>query len=239
MNGKKTTIALALGLAFAACKAGSEGAGPSAPASAAPSRSIGPAVMLRHEVFSVAVRDAIVRGDLATAQRNARDLGAIRVNGSPEIAERAQTMSDAAKAIAAAPDLSAAARATGGLVQTCADCHARLTGPTRLAIEPAPRDEGGRRGRMRRHVWAMNELWDGLVGNSEAPWRAGAAALADPALASSELIPAKSRTPEVERLAEDVRTLGARAAAADDTTVRAGLYGELLATCADCHARTR
>ena len=222
-----------------ACKDHDRVPSTSPPIGAATVRSIGPAVMLRHEVFSVAVRDAIVRGDLALARQNAVELGAVTVSGSPEVVERAKEMQDVSKALAHAPDLVSAAHEVGALARTCADCHARLTGPTRLDVRPAPSEERGREGRMRRHVWAMSALWDGLVGNSEAPWRAGAAVLADGSLAASELVPPRSRDPEIALSAASVRSLGTLAMAASDTGVRAKLYGDLLATCADCHARAR
>ena len=239
----KSIVVLCFAVAVAACRGGNqENGGPATPPSAAGTvqvRSVTPAVMLRHEIYGLAVRDAIVRGDLESARRNARDLGAVQVRGTPEVVDYARPMNEASATIAGAPDLGAAARATGALVQSCADCHARMTGPTRAIAVPAPLPERGRVPRMRRHAWAMNELWDGLVGNSEDPWHGGAEVLADPSLAAAELVPKKSSTPEVDRLAASVQTLGQRAQATNDTAARAVIYGELVATCADCHARTR
>lgn len=232
---------LGMTLVLIACKGSTESGTSPAPSVASTSvRGLKPAMMIRHEVLAIGVRDALIQGDLDAAHRNATDLGSVKMGGSPEIDERAQAMRSAASRIATAPDLAAASRATGELVRTCSDCHARLTGPTRLEIDPAPRtDDSARRARMRRHVWAMNELWDGLVGNSEEPWRAGAAVLADPALGPAELVPSRSATPEIEQMAKTLQKLGARAQATSDTTLRSEAYGEILSTCAGCHARTR
>lgn len=239
----RSTLALALFLLLAGC-AGCRENRDRAPTTSptigsSPMRPLGPAVMMRHEVLSISVREAIVRGDLGSARRNAVELGAVTVGGSPELLERSKDLSAAADAIAQAPDLAAAARATGAMVRTCGDCHARLTGPTRLEVAPPPPLEGGRRVRMRRHNWAMNRLWDGLVANSEEPWRAGAEVLADAKLPPGDLVPRANRAPEVEQIAASVSVLGQRALAASDTNVRSEIYGELLTTCADCHGRVR
>ncbi len=241
---------LALSLALLGCiacnKSTGEGGSPTASTSSPHEgardtprlRPLGPAVMLRHEILSVAVRDAVVRGDLDAARRNAKELGAVTVGGTPEIVEHAKEMNAVAARIAAAPDLAAAARGTGALAKTCADCHARLTGPTKLAAEPAPR-AAGREARMQRHAWAVGELWDGLVDNSEDPWRKGSAALADPTLPATELVPPKRSSPEVEAQAKGLKQLGERAQATTDTALRSEAYGDILATCATCHARVR
>lgn len=236
-------VVLAISLflaAVAGCRENHDRAPSTSPTiGSSPMRPLGPAVMIRHEVLSIAIREAIVRGDLATTRRNAVELGAVTVGGSPELLERSKDLTKAADAIAHAEDLPAAAHATGGLVRTCADCHARLTGPTQLEVTTPMPPEGGRSASMRRHNWAMNRLWDGLVSNSEVPWHAGADALSDPALAAQDLVPPKRSTPEVQQLAGSMIALGRRAAAASDTGVRAEIYGELLATCADCHRQIR
>ncbi|MCW5812624.1 MAG: hypothetical protein KIT84_16465 [Labilithrix sp.] len=221
---------LLLAIALAACKGGSE---PTTAPAPAPARTVSTTAMFRHEVLGLAVHDALVRGDVEGARRNARDLAARATidGGSAEVVEGTSAMRAAAEQVAAA--------AMGALAQTCADCHARLAGPVRLEAGWPPRREPDRRAQMLRHAWAMNALWDGLIGNSEPPWREGAAVLADPAIAAKELVPKKTTTPEIDALRGSVEHLGARAAAASDTGVRATIYGELLATCADCHARAR
>lgn len=234
----KTRAAAALVL-LTACKANPEGP-PRAASSVdtTQTRSVSTTLMFRHEVLGLAVRDAVKRGDLPGAQRNARDLAArATLDASPELSEGTQAMRSAATAVANAQDLHAAATATGELVRTCATCHARLTGPVRLEVGIPPRPEPDLRVRMLRHAWAMDELWNGMIGNTEPPWKAGATVLADPALAQSELVPKKTSSPQVDALAQSVERLGHRAVAASDTSVRAAIYGELLATCADCHTR--
>jgi len=226
----KPTFFAALLAVVAACKANPERTPPA----------VTSGTMFRHEVLGLAVHDAIARGDLDGARRNARDLAArATLDASPEAAEGMAAMKSAASAIAAAPDLRSAGTTTGELVRTCAECHARLTGPVRLDVGWPPRREPDRRTQMLRHAWAMNELWNGMIGNSEDPWRAGAAVLADAGLAATELVPKKTSTTEVDALATSVASLGRRAALTSDTALRAEIYGQLLATCADCHTRTR
>lgn len=175
--------------------------------------------MLRHELLALDVRDAVIHGDLTAARANAFRFAGLRISRGRtiEYEEGAIEARQVAASVAAAPDLERTAAAVGQLAKTCADCHARMSGPTRLVPEPVPH----RAGRMTGHAWAMNELWSGIVGNSEEPWHAGAAALA-------------SEAPTTE-----VRAIAERAARASDPNARAAVYGELLATCARCHATTR
>ena len=88
---------------------------------------------------------------------------------------------------------------------------------------------------MRRHQWAMDRLWDALVVPSDDAWNAGALALAEAPLVPEQLTPSKSPAPRVAELAQTVHDLGLKAASADRGDARAEVYGELLATCAECH----
>ena len=248
LTTERTRALPALLLAVAACAtsggSGREVAPRGAPSvSSAPAGSISAASMLRHELLGVAVRDAVIRGDLPAARRDAFQLAGLDIfaSGPPDYEERAVDFRHTASSIVAAEDIRTAAYGVGELAKACSGCHARLTGPTRIDVQPVPlAKDDGPRGRMHLHAWAMNELWNGMIGNSEPPWRAGTALLADADPGTIELAPEKrSSASPVHPLATSMRDLGQRAALASDPDVRASIYGELLATCASCHRRMR
>ena len=139
-----------------------------------------------------------------------------RVHG-PEH-ERMQT---AARDLSTAPTLAAALRNQARIAVACGDCHAR-TG-ARGAFERntiAPRDDQTSASQLRRHRWAADRVWDGVVGASEVQWRAGLEVFAH------------------EMAVSRVREVATRALAnpADD---RAQHYGDLLVSCTSCHPATR
>lgn len=193
--------------------------------------------MGRHDVMAVRARDAIVAGDFDAARVAARALTVVEIPPRARaFDEKIAGMHTAAARVATSADDSLP-REFGELARTCSDCHARLGGPTTVEIGAPPAATPGVPARMSRHVWAVDKLWIGLVFNSEAPWGAGAEVLADPSLSSGELVQNETAVVEVDALAAAVAHLGARAKVAYGPGVRARLYGDLLATCAQCHAR--
>ena len=147
-------------------------------------------------------------------------------------------MFDDMKAAAArstgASDLKEAGRDVGLVARTCGDCHTSFGRPG-ILVEPPGAMSSGAHASMRRHQWAMDRLWDALVVPSDDAWNAGALALAEAPLVPEQLTPSKSPAPRVEELAQTVHDLGLKAASADRGDARAEVYGELLATCAECH----
>lgn len=233
---KKTFQILGLLAAHIDCASPEVGNGKSAGAVAAQPSA---AVMERHALLAEQIRDAITRGDLEHAQRDARRLGAIVSNaGSPDYEERLQRMRIATRAIASAPDVTTAAHRFGGLAAACAGCHARLGGPSWVDVSGTPPGPMGSAWAMSKHAWAMNQMYNGLLYNSEAPWSAGADLLADRALWADEILPGKTWPEGSDRITPSLSALGRQAQATSDEDLRAKLYGELLATCGACHART-
>lgn len=83
---------------------------------------------------------------------------------------------------------------------------------------------------MARHQWAADRLWEGIVGPSDSHWRSGLYVLANTHLTSIEV--------DRPALANRMRTLALDAynVPAKSLAERAATYGELLVTCAQCHA---
>jgi hypothetical protein len=192
--------------------------------------------MQGHERHGDAMRDAVARGDLDDARVEARLLAELRIEGPT--GELWKHMFDAMRAAAArsvsANDLKDVSRDVALVARTCGDCHITFGRPG-ILIEPPGALSSGLRASMQRHQWAAERLWDGLVVPSDDAWYAGALALSEAPLSPEDLTPGKSPVPRVSELARTVHNLGVKAASAQSVDARAGLYGDVLATCAECH----
>jgi len=141
---------------------------------------------------------------------------------------------EAAAQLSRAVDIAAACRLEAELAGACASCHdaagarPEFTWPGRT-----PADDGTVEKRMARHVWATDRMWEGVVGASDESWRAGLAVLAEAPLAGTKT------TPERITHARTLQRLAAGALSDQLATSVAGrtrVYGELLTSCASCHA---
>jgi cytochrome c556 len=185
--------------------------------------------MDEHFMDISAIRDAVVDGDLATVTELSERLQ-VRESESDHPTEWDAHI-DAVVALAgelrAADGLAPAAAKTAELGAACGACHHALDvhPPFDDAVEPGDDDSGA--GIMRRHQWATERLWEGVVGPSDWAWTRGADAFADPpgCVAGTDL-----------EICATLHALGPRLVAATEPDTRATLYGELLGTCAACHA---
>jgi hypothetical protein len=84
---------------------------------------------------------------------------------------------------------------------------------------------------MRLHAWGVARLHEGLLGPSSERWLQGTATFA--ALPGCE-----QPEPARRELCSRVKALAHRAHVAETAEARVHLYGELLGTCAACHARS-
>jgi hypothetical protein len=183
-------------------------------------------------------RDSIINGELelmreplqALAIYEYKDIvpgawidGIGRVQLLAGVAAKAQTTAQAASGIAA-------------IANECGQCHrATIEQPVFDAIEPLEAQAPGEsfRQRMRRHGWALDRMWEGLVLPSENAWARGASALADAPYGAPRTEP--PLRPEARNALEALRTLGAKAAEAQGWPARGGVYAELLVGCSSCH----
>ncbi len=192
--------------------------------------------MQGHERHGDAMRDAVERGDLDGAKTEAKLLAELGIEGPT--GKLWKQLFDAMKAAAgrsaSASDLKDASRDVALVARTCGDCHTTFGRPA-ILIEPPGALSPGMRASMQRHQWATERLWDGLVVPSDDAWNAGALALSEAPLMPEQLTPGKSPVPKVGELARTVHDLAVKAAGADRVDARADVYGELLATCAECH----
>jgi len=130
-------------------------------------------------------------------------------------------------------DMDAIAERVGHLGAACGSCHQDTGGGPRFVVAPPPPGSASQAGTMILRLWAVDRMWDGLVGPSTEAWQAGTVALnqewqkAGPAHFTSDGHRASGEA-ESHRIADE-------AARATTQENRAAVYGELLATCNGCH----
>lgn len=193
--------------------------------------------MNAHFDQALTMRTAVVAGELDGAKTAASAL--VEQFGGTEGEKSVATV---ARSVAEAGDLGAAAKGTAEVAAACGRCHAASEIELRFPEAPDPGAAAeGTPMHMQRHDWASEQLWRGLVGNYETAWARGGAGLAESALHKGELDEAAKASVDesVVELASTVHGLGARAREATELKQRVQIFGELLDTCADCHAKTR
>ena len=194
--------------------------------------------MWRHFNQVGQVQSAVIAGDLDAAKVAAtwvaeRDsIGNLPANLRPfEGQLRAQ-----ARTASRAPTIAAAALATGQIGKSCGDCHQASGTPLKFNyVATPPKSEQPVTAAMLRHQWGADRMWNGLIGNSDSSWAAGARALAEESTYSELFNPRSAKGDAMRGLAAAVRRLGREAAGTTDPNRRAQQYGELLGTCAACH----
>ena len=190
--------------------------------------------MEKHFDASMALRAALVAGDLAAGQAAARSIAGLPAwtppatgpGATPEDAAVWRAGYDAVRAAAGsaaqAPDLDALGARVGQLAAACAACHQDTQGGPRPAPDeialyaPLVADHASRLD------FASWFAWLGVVSPSDAAWSASLPALA-----------ALSGTPGGEAPARAALVARASVAPASE---RPALYGQVLATCGRCHA---
>ena len=125
-----------------------------------------------------AVMTAVIAGDLAAVKQPAGWLASHEpAEGLPDDWEPFVTdMQAAARVAEEATDIATAAVATGEMALLCGACHTAVGQGTAFAFMTQP-EETGVTGHMKRHSWALDQLWQGLIGPSEESWQQGAQGL--------------------------------------------------------------
>lgn len=193
--------------------------------------------MAHHFDHATRARDALVRGDLEGARTAARELTRIETSEVPASwTPHLAPLERAARGVADAMDLDAAALAFGEVARACGSCHRALEARVSMTDVPPPLGDD-LRSHMQKHLWATDRIWEGLIVPSNTRFVAGCGALADAPLDPAALMPNRTASPEVSEIANHVHDLGRNCSRATDGAVQAQFYGELLRTCADCHRR--
>jgi len=190
--------------------------------------------MQRHFEDLRTVERLLVSGNLDDAKALAFMLSKSEADpGLAPWAAQSREVVSAARALAAARNVDEALRREARVAAACGDCHLRTYDMP--MFEPpaiAPPDRHTVAARMARHQWAVDRIWESMVGASDQHWRAGLDVLATTPLPFAEV-------PDAAALGNRLQVL-ARAALAkrgkSTSAGRATTYGELLVTCERCHA---
>lgn len=185
------------------------------------------------------IEQALMVGDLARVKAEAGYLAQHpEPTGMDGWKPHVDAMRVAARQVETAPDLIAAAGLTGPLDLECAHCHLARAAIVAFSWEPLPADDGTVPIRMQRHRWATSRLREGLIGPADALWLQGAEVLSAPELEALMAVRFEARD-DARDLLDRIRTLARQAPSAETVEARAGLYGDMLATCTSCHERIR
>ena len=191
--------------------------------------------MREHFLLGAAIRDAIIHADLAAVREPAMWLAEHPQDDLPASAEgKVREMQRLSAEVAKAPDLTQAARGMARLAAACGSCHTAVKAtPTLIAAMPHGED-ASLAGHMRKHNRAADLLYRGLVVPSDHSWNQGADSLTgDPV--ELELKRGSAPQPEIEALAKQLHDLAQQARKAGNPKSRSEVYGQMLATCSQCH----
>jgi cytochrome c553 len=182
------------------------------------------------------LEEAIVRGDLESAKEAAQWIAEHQeVAGLPVGTESYVTATkNAARAVAASASLGNAGVAAAFAVAACGECHAAAKVTPKMPEVSAPPTGPGVAAHMFVHKYAVDLMYRGMVGPSETLWKQGAEVLKGSPLRDNDL----TKVPEeIVALETRVHDLARRAAQATDAGSRIAIYGELIGSCASCHAK--
>jgi len=179
------------------------------------------------------IQEAVVSGDLEATRRPARWLATHQGREfPPAAAEALEMMRNEGRIMQEQNELLAVARTLGRMGLACGSCHTATKVNVGFTVTEPPASSASPREHMQRHAWAVDRLWEGLAGPSDASWRAGAGALVH--------MPVDfGGNDQANRLANRVHELSDKATAAATPRDRAQVYGDLLETCALCHSALR
>jgi hypothetical protein len=194
--------------------------------------------MREHYDMASAIQHLVIRNDLYDVMVIARMIA--DAPESPGL-QRWQTdisfLRGNARELSRAPTNEEACRRTARLVATCANCHIdSKVGGLFTSFPPPPSDGTSTAQRMARHSWATDRLFEGVVGGATDSWTNGLDVLAASPAPSSPLDADRAL---LAKSLQDLATATRKRVASDDFAARAVAYGEILVTCAACHASDR
>jgi len=206
--------------------------------SSAPAQAAGQdAHMADHFSKVDAVQLAVIRGVLDEVREPAKWMVDHQsAEGMPERASRfIPELKKAAQQAVDATELVAAGQATGEMAAVCGRCHAVTAARPKLDAPPAASGTGTE-AHMLEHQRAVTLMYQGLVVPSTDAWLQGSGRLKAAALKADKLPSDPGLTKEIVALEDRVHELADRAATTTNHNARSKLYGEVIASCGQCHA---
>ncbi|MEZ4237624.1 MAG: hypothetical protein R3F59_16050 [Myxococcota bacterium] len=203
------------------------------PGAASPTPPVVGEMHARYEALAAA-RDAVIRGSVPDA------VAAMDPIAAPDVASPLpavwRPMDDAliaaARRVAQARDVQSAAQRVTEVAVTCAACHAETGGGPAVDGAELPAQRWNEGQNMPLHRWSVDWMWLGLVSDSDEAWLRGARELDDHPLAPKFA----GDSARAQQLEQRVYALAAQALTTEGNRARAAVMGELLTTCAACHA---
>jgi len=190
--------------------------------------------MHMHESFDLvrAIERLLLTGKLDEAKRFAASISeAPDAPAHGSWATHVVAVRDRAAALARVTTVEQGCRAVASLASACGACHVETGVASEFRTFPLPPDKTTVEGRMARHRWAADRMWEGIVGGEDAPWVAGLDVLAATPLDWSSSPERAGYARTLQRLASQARKQKAATIATRTTA-----YGEILVTCASCHS---
>ena len=185
------------------------------------------------------IRASLVMGSLEGARAPARQIAAEESTpGLPTQFEPfVESLRAQARNVVEAEDVASAATAVSMMAQGCGNCHMANSVGLQFGYDQLPADWSDTQTHMQRHQWAIDRMWDGLVGPSVRAWDRGVGVLGEEALRSDYIVGVKSAqvAESIDRIAARLHEVGGLGANASTPSARAEVYGELISLCADCH----
>ena len=187
------------------------------------------------------IKTQIITGNLAGVVDPATWLAEHEsVTGLPDnFAPYVELMRNYAHQVVAADDLDSAAVAVSDMARTCGNCH--LVNEINIGFDDdrMPADWSDITSHMKRHQWAADRLWEGLIGPSDIAWNQGTDMLVDVPLRPTDMVDEWTTTADfvaIDEIARRIHLLGGQGTNTRTPDARGKLYGELLGLCADCHS---
>jgi cytochrome c556 len=194
--------------------------------------------MDEHFAKAAEVQAAVVRGDVSGAKAGAQwiaehqETAGLPASGQPALDE----MKKAARAVADAPDIKAAALGTADLAVSCGSCHAASHAKVTFPAAVPPAAKGETDAQMLAHQHATDLLYEGLVGPSDESWAEGAKALKAAPFSGAKMPKPPKPSKDIAKAEAEVDAIADKALTATDATARGAVYAALVASCASCHA---
>lgn len=185
---------------------------------------------------ALAIKSAIIAGSLEGARGPAQQLaGQSRpADLLDQWADYDDAMKAAARDVAAATDLLAAAEATSRLGLACGDCHVANEVTIEFDSVDRPSDKERARPHMERHQWAADRMWEGLIGPSAVAWRRGGNLLFESPLHPEDM-GAEDGDEAIITMSRRIHQLAGNATVVSEPAEKGEIYAEFLANCAACH----
>jgi len=187
------------------------------------------------------IRANVVMGNLEGARAPAKILSE-RENAaglSTEIEPYVEALRKAAAQVAEAQTIESAASAVSIMAANCGYCHMAKSVGLQFGYDQLPANLTDTQTHMQRHEWAIDRLWEGMIGPSAGAWKRGMKMLGEEPLHAEYIVgiqdPEQAAT--ANRIAARVHELERIGADAATPAARSDIYSELVGLCADCHQR--